>query len=121
MKATVKLGDAKDFFQRGKDIARRADASEIISSEKIITFEDRADLISLITASRINLVAAAKEKPGSIKELSVRLRRDRSAVSKDVVRLAKFGLLVVEDKPLPGHGRMKEVSAAADHLLLAVY
>ncbi len=121
MRATVKLGDAKDFFQRGKDIARLADGGAMIPNEKIVSFEDRADLISLISKSRIDLVVAAKEKPGSIQELSVRLKRDRSAVSKDVVKLAKFGLVIVEDKPLPGHGRMKEVRAAADHLLLAVY
>ena len=121
MRATVKLGDAKDFFQRGKDIARRADAGVVIPSEKIITFEDRADLISLISKARINLVAAAKEKPGSIKELSVRLKRDPSAVSRDIVKLKKFGLVEVEDKPLPGHGRMKEIRAVADQLLLAVY
>ena len=96
MRATVKLGDTKDFFQRGKDLARLADAGAAIPNEKIITFEDRADLISLITTSRINLVAAAKEKPGSIKELSVRLKRDRSAVSKDVIKLEKFGLVIVK-------------------------
>jgi predicted transcriptional regulator len=121
MKATVKIGDAPDFFHRGKEIARLADAGEVIPSERIISFEDRSDLISLITKSRINLVAAAREKPGSIKELSVRLKRDRSSVSKDVVRLAKFGLVVVEEMPLPGHGRMKKVRAAADQLLLSVY
>jgi predicted transcriptional regulator len=121
MRATVKLGDTKDFFQRGKDVARLADSGAAIPNEKIITFEDRADLIGLITTSRINLVAAAKEKPGSIKDLSVRLKRDRSAVSKDVIKLEKFGLVIVKDMPLPGHGRMKQVSAAAEHLLLAVY
>lgn len=121
MKATVNLGDVGTFFNRGKEIARLVDAGKPIPNEKIITFEDRADLISLISEARINLVAAAKEKPGSIKELSVRLKRDPSAVSRDIVRLKKFGLIEVEDKPLPGHGRMKEVRAAADQLLLAVY
>lgn len=56
MKITVKLGDVKDFFQRGKDIARLADVGTVIPNEKIITFEDRADLISLIIKSRIDLV-----------------------------------------------------------------
>lgn len=121
MRATIKLGDSKDFFQRGKAIARLADSGSSIPNEKIITFEDRADLIGLITQSSINLVAAAKDKPGSIKDLSLRLKRDRSAVSRDVMKLEKFGLVVVENKPLPGHGRMKEVRAAAEHLLLAVY
>lgn len=121
MKATVTLGNEKKFFKRGKDIARLADRSATLPNEKIIMFEDRADLISLISQSKMNLVAAAKEKPGSIKDLSIRLKRDRSAVSRDVIRLAKFGLVTVEDKPLPGHGRMKEVRAVADQLLLAVY
>ena len=39
MRATVKLGDSKDFFQRGKDVARLADAGVAIPNEKIITFK----------------------------------------------------------------------------------
>jgi len=37
------------------------------------------------------------------------------------VKLEKIGLVEVEDKPLYSHGRMKEIRAAADLLLLAAY
>ena len=42
-----------------------------------------------------------------------RLHRDRSAVKRDVDQLAQVGLVTIETKPLPGHGHMKEIRAAA--------
>jgi predicted transcriptional regulator len=51
--------------------------------------------------------------PGSITEIAQRLHRDRSAVKRDVDELARAGLVTVTEKPLPGHGRMKEVRATA--------
>jgi predicted transcriptional regulator len=41
------------------------------------------------------------------------LQRDRSAVKRDVDQLAQVGLVTIETKPLPGHGLMKEIRAAA--------
>jgi predicted transcriptional regulator len=41
------------------------------------------------------------------------LHRDRSAVKRDVDQLAQVGLVTIETKVLPGHGRMKEVRASA--------
>lgn len=46
--------------------------------------------------------------------------RDRSSVKRDVDALERIGLLEVEEKPFPGHGRMKEVRAVAEQVLLAL-
>jgi predicted transcriptional regulator len=54
-----------------------------------------------------------KEAPGSITLIAERLRRDRSAVKRDVDQLAQAGMVTIEAKIHPGHGQMKEVRAAA--------
>lgn len=59
-----------------------------------------------------------KACPGSITEISTRLHRDRSAVKRDIDELERAGLVVVDTKPLPGHGRKKEVRAVAQQVVL---
>jgi predicted transcriptional regulator len=54
-----------------------------------------------------------KEAPGSITLIAERLRRDRSAVKRDVDQLAQAGMVTIEVKIHPGHGQMKEVRAVA--------
>jgi predicted transcriptional regulator len=61
-----------------------------------------------------------RQRPGSITELSERLHRDRSSVKRDIDELERAGLIEVEDMPLPGHGRKKEVRAVAEQVLLAI-
>lgn len=114
----LKTGTEKDFFKRGRKIAKAADLGQPIPEETIISFEDPADVTKLITTARLALFRAVKECPGSITQISTRLRRDRSAVKRDIDELERAGLLMVATKVLPGHGRMKEVSAVATHFNL---
>lgn len=115
---TVKTGTEEDFFKRGRQLARTADRGEQLPNERIVSFEDPADLMKLITAARLALFRAVKEMPGSITQISERLHRDRSAVKRDVDELERAGLVTVTDKVLPGHGRMKEVRATANRFSL---
>lgn len=112
-KLTLKTGTEQDFFERGRRLARAADRNEPLPEERIISFEDPADVMKLMTAARVALFRVVREAPGSITEISERLHRDRSAVKRDVDELAQAGLLTVSEKVLPGHGRMKEVRATA--------
>lgn len=114
----LKTGTEQDFFKRGRKIAKAADLGQPIPEETIISFEDPADVTKLITTARLALFRAVKECPGSITQISTRLRRDRSAVKRDIDELERAGLLMVATKVLPGHGRMKEVSAVATHFNL---
>lgn len=115
---TIKTGTESDFFQRGRQLARVADMGEPLPVEHIISFEDPADVMKLITATRLALFRAVKETPGSITDLAARLRRDRSAVKRDLDALERFGLVTIAEKVLPGHGRMKEVRATAARIQL---
>ena len=110
---TIKAGNEQDFFRRGKVLARMADAGQPMPEERTVSFEDPADLLRLLTASRLDLFRSVKSEPGSITVVAARLHRDRSAVKRDVDQLAQAGLVTIETKTLPGHGHMKEVRASA--------
>lgn len=117
-KLTVKTGTEEDFFKRGRQLAKAADRGEQLPDERIVSFEDPADLMKLITTARLALFRAVNEMPGSITQISERLNRDRSAVKRDVAELERAGLVTIADKVLPGHGRMKEVRATATRFRL---
>ena len=110
---TLKAGNEQDFFRRGRLLARLADAGLALPEERTVSFEDPADLLRLLTASRLDVFRSVKGEPGSITVIAGRLHRDRSAVKRDVDQLAQAGLVTIETKTLPGHGHMKEIRAAA--------
>lgn len=109
----LKAGTEQDFFKGGKTLARLADAGKPLPDERTVSFENPAELLRLLTASRLDLFRSVKDAPGSITVIAGRLHRDRSAVKRDVDQLAQAGLVTIETKVLPGHGHMKEVRAAA--------
>jgi predicted transcriptional regulator len=117
-KLTIKTATQEGFFKRGRQLAKAADRGQPLPDEHIISFEDPADMMKLITAARLTLFRAVKDMPGSITEIAARLHRDRSAVKRDVNELERAGLVTVAEKVLPGHGRMKEVRATARRLSL---
>jgi len=114
----IKTGTEDEFFARGRQLARSADRGERLPEQRILSFEDPEDLMKLLTAARLNLFRAVKEAPGSITDIAVRLHRDRSADKRDIDELAKAGLVTLEDKPFPGHGRRKEVRVVAERFSL---
>jgi len=116
----IKVESPKDFFNRGKVVAQLADQGKTIQRERIIAFEDPEDMARLITTAKLALFREVRQGAGSITELAERLHRDRSAVKRDIDELEKAGLIEVQDMPLPGHGRKKEVRAVAEQVLLAI-
>jgi predicted transcriptional regulator len=114
----VKTATEEEFFKRGRKLAALADQGSSLPEECVVSFEDPSDVLKLLTVARLALFRAIKDNPGSITSISERLHRDRSAVKRDVDELEKAGLLTVESKVLPGHGRMKEVSVAAQQFKL---
>ncbi len=117
-RVTIKTGTPKEFFERGRQIAKAIDRGEHLPTERILSFEDPVELVRLVTAARLAVFRAVKEAPGSITEIAERLQRDRSAVKRDVDALEGAGLVSVVEKVLPGHGRMKEVRALAESFTL---
>lgn len=120
MKTVITTGGPDDFFKRGKQVAQLADQGKPIPCERTISFEDPEDLARLVTTAKLLLFREVRGCPGSITDLAMRLRRDRSSVKRDVDALERIGLLEVKEKPFPGHGRMKEVRAVAEQVFLAI-
>nr|AGE14143.1 putative uncharacterized protein [uncultured prokaryote] len=118
MKTVVTTGNVGDFFKRGREIARLADQGKAIPAEQIIAYEDPEDLARMLTTAKIALFRAIRERPGSITDIATRLHRDRSAVKRDIDDLTQAGLLRVEEKIHPGHGRLKEVRVVATRVVL---
>jgi predicted transcriptional regulator len=114
----IKTAPPEDFFRRGRELAERADAGEPIPEQRVISFEDPDELLQLLTPARRALLQTIKDMPGSIAAIAARLHRDRRAVKRDLDALAKYDLITIEAKALPGHGRMKEVSLGAEHYRL---
>jgi predicted transcriptional regulator len=114
----VKTASEQDFFARGRRIATAADAGKRLPRETVISFEEPADLLRVLTSARLDLFRAILAQADSITGIATRLQRDRSAVKRDVDELALAGLISVEEEVLPGHGRMKRVRAVGQRLTL---
>lgn len=112
-KVQIKVEPVEKFFERARELARRADAGKRIPESRVVAFEEAEDLLALLSPKRVQLLRALRQEPGSIADLARRLRRDRAAVTRDVQHLARFGVVEVTEKPLPGHGRQKWIRAAA--------
>ena len=85
-----------------------------------MTFEDPADLVRVLSAQRVRVLRALREKPAPVSELAATLRRDRKAVKRDVTLLESFGLVNAREEINPGHGRRRIIEPlAAKYQLVA--
>ncbi|MBV8802154.1 MAG: HTH domain-containing protein [Gammaproteobacteria bacterium] len=107
----VKTESRKDFFARGKRIAKKLDSGKEVSSLRIISFEDTQDLIEFLTKTKQALLDVLRKKPDSISELAHKLHRSRAAIDKDVRQLESVGIVKSEYIINPGHGRCRIVRA----------
>ncbi len=124
MKRTTKVrvtnDGVKGFFTRAREHASKLDRGEPIEPEFVVSFEDADDLLRLLSAERVRLLAVAKKRPLSVSELAVGLKRDTRAVSRDIDLLESFGLLRTRYETNPGHGRRRIVEPrAASYKLVA--
>jgi len=70
-------------------------------------------MFSVLSASRRQLVRAVMAKPMTVAELTRALRRDRTAVAKDIKLLEAAGLVRTQRALNPGHGVRTLVRASA--------
>jgi len=106
------------FFERGRKLAEAADRGDAIPSSRVVAFEDVESLLHVLTEKRVLLLKEVKQTPASIGALAKKLKRDRSAVTRDVQVLERFGVIQVTEKPFPGHGRQKWVTPLAGEIRL---
>jgi predicted transcriptional regulator len=117
-KTEIRVERAESFFERGRKLARMADRHQPIPSSSVIAFEDIESLLHVLTQKRVLLLKQVKQTPASISDLAKKLKRDRSAVTRDVQILERFGVVQVTEKPLPGHGKQKWITPVAREIQL---
>jgi predicted transcriptional regulator len=117
-KTEIRVEPVDSFFERGRRLAKAADRGGAIPSSRVVAFENVDSLLHVLTEKRVLLLRQVNETPTSISMLAKKLKRDRSAVTRDVQVLERFGVLQVTEKPLPGHGRQEWITPLADEIHL---
>ena len=112
-RVNIATGAADQFFNRVRSHAAKLDRGETIPAEITITFEDPLEMLNVLTSERVRLLRWTKAGALPIADLAFGLNRDVRAVSRDVVRLEKAGLLRTSYRANPGHGRCKVVEPVA--------
>jgi predicted transcriptional regulator len=81
-------------------------------------FADPLDMVTCLSAERVRLVQAVRRKRLSISSLAEELGRNRGAVTRDVNKLAEFGLVRLRQQNNPGHGIVQIVEPVARKLVM---
>lgn len=112
-KVVIRTDDVNGFFERAKDAARRADRGQAFEGKVTLSFEDPQRMFTLLSEERRRLMSEVMHELKTINELTSRLRRNRSSITKDVGLLEKLGLIVSSRQSNPGHGIQKLVQSVA--------
>jgi predicted transcriptional regulator len=112
-KIVIRTDAVKSFFSRAKDAARRADRGGVFDGKITLSFEDPQRMFTVLSEARRRLMLEVMDEPRTINELSKRLHRHRSSVTKDVGLLERLGLIVSQRQANPGHGIQKTVRSVA--------
>lgn len=103
----VRLQSEEAVLQRVRAVVRARARGEETPVQTVVSFTSIQALLEVLSPRRAQLLDSVKAQGAyeSIEALARALGRPRSAVSRDVRRLADVGLLQLSDQPLPGHGR----------------
>src|ERR1035437_7219464 len=93
-KIVIRTDDVKGFFSRANDAACRADRGGTFDGTVTLSFEDPKRMFTVVSESRRRLMIEVMREPRTINEMSRRLHRSRSSITKDVCLLEKIGLVV---------------------------
>ena len=115
-KVSIRTDDVAGFFSRAKRAARKADEGKAFDGSVTLSFEDPQRMFAVLSESRRRLMLEIMVEPKTINDLTNRLRRDRSSITKDVGLLEKMGLIVSSRQSNPGHGIQKMVQAIAPRI-----
>lgn len=113
MRTIIRTDGLEGHAKRALARARKLDRGESIEAEVTLTFADPLDLLEILTANRLRLVEAARERRHSVSSLAAALKRDPKSVRRDVVKLEQAGMLRTYEEANPGHGRVRIVEPVA--------
>jgi predicted transcriptional regulator len=117
IKIQVRSDGLDGFIRRGRARARALDSKAPLPSERIITFQSPAHMFRVLTPKRYDILQhLADTGAQSVSSLAQKLRRRRSAVSRDLSILSSVGAVHTASIPNTGHGRMTVASPVASRL-----
>ena len=103
--------------RRSKEVAPALDArAEVLTHARVFTSVQFEEFVTELTPKRFELLRLALKSRRSINDLANAAHREPSAVSRDIARLVKLGLVRVDLVPNPGHGQMKMVTPVAERI-----
>jgi predicted transcriptional regulator len=106
--------ELSEHSRKSKEVARALDAhADSLPFARVLTSYEFEDFLSQLTPKRFELLRLASKGGRSIADLAAPSHRDPSAVSKDVSRLSKLGLVKVDVVQNAGHGQKKIVTPLA--------
>jgi len=119
-KAKITLADfalskeLEEHARKSRAVARALDdKADVLPYAMVFTSYEFEDFLSQLTPKRFELLRLASKGRRSIADLATASHRDQSAVSRDVAKLSKLGLVKVEVVTNEGHGRKKIVLPVA--------
>jgi predicted transcriptional regulator len=115
-KVVIRTDDVAGFFSRAQHAARRTDRGEAFERKVTLSFEDPQRMFTVLSEGRRRLMLEVMHEPKTINELSLRLHRNRSSVTKDVGLLERMGLIESRRQANPGHGIQKVVRSVAQKI-----
>jgi len=100
---------------KSREVARALDATaKVLPYSQVFTSFEFEEFITQLTPKRFQLLRLAAKGGRSIADLAESSKRDRAAVSKDVAKLKKLGLVKVDSVTNVGHGTKKVVTPVAE-------
>jgi len=120
MKTKIFHDGFEGHVRRSLERAGKRERGERLESERIFTFSDPLHMFECLTVQRVRLYQVAREKRLSITALAAELGRNRGAVTRDVNKLRKFGLIRLREQVNPGHGVVQIVEPVAEKVEMRV-
>lgn len=110
----AKVKVLREHSQRSREVARALDAKvDALPHARVFTSVQFEEFVTELTPKRFELLRLAIKRRRSINDLATAAHREPSAVSRDIAKLQKLGLVRVDVVANPGHGRMKMVTPVA--------
>lgn len=107
------------FFSRARANARKLDRGERLAPGLILSFEDPADFLQVITPARVRILQQINQQAIPLSALAAAVSRDPSAVRRDVILLENKHLVRTRKVSNPAHGTQLMVEKAAACIELA--
>ena len=109
----IHTNKVEGFFDRARKVAQKDDRGESFKKSATFSFEDPQEMFMVLSEARRRLMLEVMDEPKTITQLTVKLHRERSAVTKDIGLLERLVLLVSQKRPNLVHGVEKLVSVVA--------